>query len=109
MLVGMQMIAKGHRHRRRDAGRRVGADMALGVAGLPRGGEKLLQLLTQVAGRAGRGESPGKVAWDFIFRTMTRCSLRRGTTLPELRKGIWILGLDALSAVQRDCERAHPQ
>lgn len=60
ILVGTQMLAKGHTFPRLTLVGILNADLGLKIADF-RAGERTFHLLTQVAGRAGRAELPGRV------------------------------------------------
>ena len=66
ILVGTQMIAKGHDFPRVTLVGVISADVGLGVADF-RAAERTFQLLTQVAGRAGRGLRAGEAIVQTLY------------------------------------------
>ncbi len=106
ILVGTQMIAKGHDFPAVTLVGILDADMSLHFSDY-RSGERTFQLLTQVAGRSGRAEEKGKVvlqtfdpenevlrfatAYDFEGFYENEVSLRAAMAFPPFSKIVRVL------------------
>ncbi|MBQ9118244.1 MAG: primosomal protein N' [Clostridia bacterium] len=106
ILVGTQMIAKGHDFPAVTLVGILDADMSLHFADY-RSGERTFQLITQVSGRSGRAEEKGKVvlqtydpenevlryatAYDYEGFYRNEVSLRRGAMYPPFSKIVRVL------------------
>ncbi len=106
ILVGTQMIAKGHDFPCVTLVGILDADMSLHFSDY-RSGERTFQLLTQVAGRSGRAEEPGKVVlqtyspehpvlryainYDYVNFFKQEISIRKATAFPPFTDVVRVL------------------
>jgi len=106
ILVGTQMIAKGHDFPHVTLVGILDADMSLHFSDF-RSGERTFQLLTQVAGRSGRAEESGKVVlqtyspdnavlryainYDYLSFFNQELSIRKATAFPPFTDVVRIL------------------
>lgn len=95
VLVGTQMLSKGHHFPNVTLALIADADMGLNLPDY-RAAERTFQLLVQSAGRAGRGEKPGRVlvqtrdvghyCWGFVERADYEGFYEREIALREKRR-----------------------
>ncbi len=106
ILVGTQMIAKGHDFPAVTLVGILDADMSLHFSDF-RSGERTFQLLTQVAGRSGRADTPGKVVlqtyspehpvlkqavrYDYASFFKHEISIRKATGFPPFTDVVRVL------------------
>ena len=80
VLIGTQMVGKGFNFPNLELVGVVNADVTLNLTDF-RGGERTFQMVTQVAGRAGRGTRPGTVLVQTYTRTITASAQREPTIM----------------------------
>ena len=109
ILVGTQMIAKGHDIPNVTLVGVVNADIGLGLPDF-RAAERTFQLLTQAAGRAGRGETPGIVLIQTINpdHYAIRCAAAQDYEM-FYAKEIEFRRTDVVSALRRVGQRGGPR
>jgi primosomal protein N' (replication factor Y) len=106
ILIGTQMVAKGHHYPNITLVGILCADLSLNFPDF-RAGERTFQLLAQVAGRAGRGANPGRVILqtfnpdhfsivtareqDFVAFYRREIGFRKGLDYPPYARLVQIL------------------
>lgn len=98
LLIGTQILAKGLHLPALTVAGMLDADLGLGLGDL-RAGERSAQLLQQASGRAGRGQSPGKV---FLQTRLPDHPLMRALAKGDMEK------FYALELAQRRTRRLPP-
>lgn len=96
LLIGTQLVAKGWHFPKLTLVGAIDADLGLGGGDL-RAGERTMQLLTQVAGRAGREERPGRVFLQSylpehpVMQSLAQADFEKFMALEEnvRRPGYW--------------------
>ena len=97
LVIGTQLVAKGHHFPHLTLVGVVDADLALESSD-PRGGERTWALMAQVAGRAGRGEKPG--------RALVQTYVPEHPLMQALKKGDRDAYLDQEKAIRETCGAA---
>jgi len=113
VLLGTQMLSKGHHFPRVTCVVIVDSDSLLFSPDF-RAEERLLQLLTQVAGRSGRGELPGEVLIQsrspdhpLIANTATATYSDLAQALLEQRRSLGLPPHGALGLIRADAKQEH--
>jgi primosomal protein N' (replication factor Y) len=117
VLIGTQMLAKGLDFPNVRMVGIVDADTGLGLADF-RASERTFQLISQVSGRAGRGEKPGVVvvqtlspqhpaivlaaSHDYVGFAREELALRQAAMLPPARRMAWIVVRDEEQSKARE-------
>jgi len=109
ILVGTQMLAKGHHFPNVTMVVILDADSGLFSADF-RGMEKTAQLLMQVAGRAGRGDKPGEVWIQTLYADHPQLNLliqggyhNLAASILQERKGIQLPPYSFMALLRSEC------